>query len=80
MLYRARPVLEERRRRGRFLAWGVSPRYRATEESGALEGRQISPAARTAGHDGDVSIAATRLKTNNSVGGEEPQLGVRFVV
>ncbi len=37
--------LIERRRRDRFIAWGVSPKWWAKPNLGALKGRQISAAA-----------------------------------
>ena len=52
----------KRRRRGRPIAWGVSPRWwRAQQDSGALKGRQIAAAALTVAITFQLSVAVLRL-------------------
>jgi len=51
----------ERRRRDRFIAWGVSPRWRVPQDHGALKGRQIVAAASAAATIFRLSVAASRL-------------------
>ena len=54
--------MTERRRRDRFIAWGVSPRYRVSEHQEAPErGRQIAAASASATIF-RVSVAASRLE------------------
>jgi hypothetical protein len=53
----------ERRRRDRLIAWGVSPRYRVSQHPEAPErGRQIAAAASAAATIFRLSVAASRLE------------------
>ncbi len=55
--------MTERRRRDSFIAWGVSPRNRASQNREAPErGRQIAAAASAAATIFRSSVAASRLE------------------